>query len=99
MSDQDIEIIMDDLTVGELDPQTWYSFTQLEIGLLHNHIQELEKQINESVVAYQKEKVVTDVVDDGDGYSLAILEEHRGIEAPPDHLEEIYEYYFLPLPV
>ena len=84
----------DDLAVIGLEPRTWYRFVQLQIDLLRNHIQGLEKQIEESVKAYEKDSVATDVEHDDDGYRHVILEEHLGIEAPPNHLSEIFEYYF-----
>lgn len=84
----------DDLALIGLEPQTWHRFVQLQIGLLRNHVQGLEKQIDESVKAYEMESVVTDVEHDSDGYPHIILEEHRGIEAPPNHLADIFEYYF-----
>ncbi len=90
----DDSVNLDDLADMVLEPRTWYSFVQAQIDLLRTHIQGLEKQIDESVKAYEKEKVVTDVDEYDDGYANIILEEHRGIEAPPNHLGEIFEYYF-----
>jgi hypothetical protein len=64
------------------------------MDLLRNHARSLEKQIDESIKAYEKESVATDVEHDLDGNPYVILEEHRGIEAPPNDLAEIFEYYF-----
>jgi hypothetical protein len=90
----DDSVNMDELVVGGLEPRTWYHLVQAQIDLLRRHVHGLEKQIDESVKAYEKEKVATYVEPEDDGYPHIILEEHRGIEAPPNHLEEIFEYYF-----
>src|SRR5437763_5227939 len=89
-----MSVNMDALVVGGLDPHTWYHFVQGQIDLLRTHVQGLEKQIDESVKAYENEKMATHVEPDYDRYPNIILEEHRGIEAPPNHLGEIFEYYF-----
>jgi hypothetical protein len=89
----DDSVNMDALVVGGLAPYTWYHFVQAQIDLLRTHVHGLEKQIHESVKAYEEKKVATDVEDSG-GYPNIILEEHRGIEGPPNDLEEIFEYYF-----
>jgi hypothetical protein len=76
-----------------LDPRTWYRFVQLQIDLLRNHVQEVEEQIQASVQHYHKESVATDVDRDDEGHRYVILQEHRGMEGPPHHLDEIFEYY------
>jgi hypothetical protein len=88
--DTDDSVNWDDLVDISLEPRTWYSFVQAQIDLLRTHVLGLEKQIDESVKAYEKERVVTDVEEYDDGYANIILEEHRGIEGPPNHLEEIF---------
>jgi hypothetical protein len=93
MTTHDI-VNLDGLVVGGLEPRTWYHFVQLQIDLLRTHVDGLEKQVGESVKAYEKERVVTDVEEYDDGYANIILEKHRGIEGPPNHLEEIFKYYF-----
>lgn len=90
----DTSINLDEIIVGGLDPRTWYAFVQAQLELLRSHVQEREKQIDESVKVYEKEKVATYVEDSDDGYSNVILAEHRGIEGPPNELEEIFEYYY-----
>ena len=90
----DESVNLDALVIGGLDPHTWYHFVQGQIDLLRTHVQGLEEQIDESVKSYEKEKVATDVEDTDDGYPNIILEEHREIEGPPNHLDEIFEYYF-----
>jgi hypothetical protein len=81
------------VTLG-LVPQTWYSLVRLQIELLRNHVEGVETQIDALVTAYERDRVATYVEHDDDGYPIIILEEHRGIEAPPNHLEEIFMYYF-----
>ncbi|HXM46703.1 MAG TPA: hypothetical protein VN956_02465 [Pyrinomonadaceae bacterium] len=90
----DLVIEGEDLSGLELEPRTWYSFVQAQVDLLRAHVHGLENQIDESVKAYEKEKAVTDFEEYDDGYAHIILEEHRGIEGPPNHLEEIFKYYF-----
>lgn len=85
---------IDDFIIGGLEPRTWCSFVKLQINLLRSHVQGLEKQIDDSIKVYEKERTVTDVEHDDEGYPFVILEEHRGVEGPPNHLEEIFEYYF-----
>jgi hypothetical protein len=85
---------LDELVVIGLEPQTWYRFVQLQIDLLRRHVEGLEKQIDESIKAYEKEKVATEVEHVDGGYPFVILEEHQGVEGPPNHLEEIFKYYF-----
>jgi hypothetical protein len=53
----DNSINLDEIIVGGLDPRTWYVFVQAQVELLRSHVQEREKQIDESVKAYEKEKV------------------------------------------
>lgn len=57
----DLVIEGEDLSGLELAPPTWHRFVQAQIELLRAHVHGLEKQIDESVKAYEKEKVVTDV--------------------------------------
>lgn len=90
----DNSINLDEIIVGGLDPRTWYVFVQAQVELLRSHVQEREKQIDESVKAYENEKVATYVEDSDDGYSNVILAEHRGIEGPPNELEDIFKYYY-----
>lgn len=90
----DLVIEGEDLSGLELEPRTWYSFVQIQIDLLRTHVHGLEKQIHESVKTYESERVVTDVEEYDGGYVNIILQEHRGIEGPPNHLDQIFEYYF-----
>lgn len=85
---------IDDLIVVGLEPGTWYRFVQLQIDILRSHVQGLEKQIDESIKAYERERIATDVEPYDDGPPFVILEEHRGIESTPNDLQEIFEYYF-----
>ena len=85
---------LDDVVVGGLEPATWYLIVHGQIDLLRNHVNRLEKEIDESIKAYQTEKSATHVEYDNDGYPFPILEEHLDIEAPPRDLEEIFESYF-----
>jgi hypothetical protein len=87
-------IDLDELAVIGLEPETWYSFVRVQLDLLRAHVQGLEKQIDESIRAYAKEKIATDFERDVEGYPIVILEEHRGIETTPNDLETIFEYYF-----
>jgi hypothetical protein len=87
-------INLDELVVIGLEPTTWYRFAKLQIDLLRSHVQGLEKGIDESIKAYEKERIATEVVHYEDEYPVVILEEHRGIESTPNDLEEIFEYYF-----
>ncbi len=87
-------INLDDLVVGGLDTETWYTIVKLQIDSLRSHVQGLEKQIDESVRAYERERITTQVEHDNDGRPFPILEEHRGIESSPNDLEEIFGYYF-----
>jgi hypothetical protein len=65
----DDSVNMDELVVGGLEPRTWYHLVQAQINLLCMHVHGLEKQIDESVKAYEKEKVATYVEHEDDGYS------------------------------
>lgn len=85
---------IDGLASLGLEPRTWYRFVQLQIDLLRNHVAEVEKQIQASVLAYQQEAVATDIEKDANGYLYVILQKHRETEGSPDQLEEIFEYYF-----
>jgi hypothetical protein len=85
---------LDELIITELEPLTWYRFVKLQIDLLRSHVQGLEKQIDESIKIYEKERIATDVEHDDEGYPFVILEEHRGVESTPNDLEAIFEYYF-----
>jgi hypothetical protein len=85
---------MDEPVVLGLEPLTWYRLVELQIDLLRNHVDELEARIGESLKAYESKKVATYVEHDNEMYPIVILEEHRGIEAPPSELEEIFLYYF-----
>ena len=90
----DESVDMDAIVVGGLEPATWYYFVRAQIDLLSIHVHDIEEQIDKAIKAYQSEKEATQVEHDDDGYPTVVLEEHREIEAPPDHLEEIFEYYF-----
>jgi hypothetical protein len=90
----DGSVNLDEVIVIGLEPQTWYSFVQGQLELLRSHVQEREKQIDESVKAYEKGKRGTDVEEDDDGYPIVILEEYGGIEGPANELQEIFEYYY-----
>lgn len=85
---------LDEIVIGGLDPRTWYAFVHAQLELLRSHVQEREKQIDESVKAYASEKVATDVEHGHDGYPIVILVEHRGFEGPPSEVQEIFEYYY-----
>jgi hypothetical protein len=88
------DLNLDEQVILGLEPQTWYALVQSQIDLLRNHVEQLETQIGVAVNAYEREKVATDVEHDDERYPIIILEEHRGIEAPPYHLGEIFMYYF-----
>src|SRR5690349_18103061 len=90
----DNSVNLDEVIVTGLEPRTWYAFVQGQLELLRRHVQEREKQIGESIEAYEKERRGTDVEQDDDGYPIVILEEYSGIEGPPNELQEIFEYYF-----
>lgn len=90
----DEPINLDEPIVTGLDPQTWCSFVQAQIEWLHSYVEQVEKQIDESAKARKSDSIPTDVEYAGDGYPTVILEEHQGIEGPPDELKEIFEYYF-----
>lgn len=90
----DNTVNLDEIIVGGLEPQTWYAFVQGQLELLRSHVQEREKQIQESVHDYEIAKVATDVEHGDDEYPIVILEEHLGIEGPPAELQEIFSYYY-----
>jgi hypothetical protein len=90
----DDPVNLDEVIVTGLEPQTWYAFVQGQLELLRSHVQEREKQIDESVKAYEKGRRGTDVEQDDDRYPIVILEEYSGIEGPPSELREIFEYYY-----
>jgi hypothetical protein len=90
----DDPVNLDEVIVTGLEPQTWYAFVQGQLELLRSHVQEREKQIDESVKAYEKGRRGTDVEQDDDGYPIVILEEYSGIEGPPSELREIFEFYY-----
>jgi hypothetical protein len=88
------EFNLDELIVTGFEPQTWHHFVQLQVDLLRRHVLGLERQIDESIKAYKRERMAVEVEHDHNGYPFVILEEHQGVEASPNHLEEIFEYYF-----
>lgn len=90
----DNSVNLDEVIVTGLDTYTWYPFVQGQLDLLRSHVQEQEKQIDESVKSYGKDRRGTDVEHSDDGYPIVILEEYRGIEGPPSELREIFEYYY-----
>jgi hypothetical protein len=74
---------LDEVIVTGLEPRTWYAFVQGQLDLLRGHVQERERQIDESVNAYEKGRRGTDVEHSDDGYPIVILEEYSEIEGPP----------------
>jgi hypothetical protein len=88
------EFDLDEIVILGLEPRTWYDFVLLEINLLHKYVEGLEAQIEESIKDYESGKVATDVEHYDEDNHVVILAEHRGLEFPPDYLEEIFKYYF-----
>jgi hypothetical protein len=88
------EFDMDEIVILSKEPRTWYHFVQFEINLLRKYVEGLETQIEESVKDYESGEVATDVEHYDEDIPIVILAEHRGLEFPPDYLEEIFNYYF-----
>ena len=85
---------LEEVIVDGLDPHSWYQFVQGQIQLLQSHIHEREKQIDESIKSYEKDRRGTDVEECDDGPPIVILEEYLGIEGPRSELQDIFEYYY-----